>query len=491
MTKTNKDSPGIGKCILIIFGILCMFGSKMIPPMFGLSVGGFQVMGTLIGGIMLLLIDTGWSVALIFFSLCIIPELGMTTVLSSSLGNSIVFFAIFCFALSSVLVKRGIAKRIAIALMTSRLGRKGPWWTITFLFIASFILASFLSGALTFMMFLPIIYKIFEEIGCRPGEEDAGLTSLLIVGVVICTCIAQCATPISHTVTMFGMNFYQNYTGEVMDFGTYVLINFPVAVLVVVVWCLIARFLWNPDVSRLEGLDHDILSGECGPMGKGEKITAAVYILVLLAWIVLGLMRYIHPAFHANVLSKIGDAYPPLIGLLILCFLRDEENKPVVDYGDAMKSVSLNTIMYMAVVLAVSAAVSNQELGITVWMTETFGGILQGVNPMLFVILIIAVCILLTNFVPNVVVVTLGMSVAMPLVSTIYTGQVSPLMVAALITAGGSYAYAAPSACPTSAIACGTEWMKQGELLKWGMVSAVSAIIVSCLVGMPIGMLFG
>lgn len=110
---------------------------------------------------------------------------------------------------------------------------------------------------------------------------------------------------------------------------------------------------------------------------------------------------------------------------------------------------------------------------------------------MLFVILIIAVCILLTNFVPNVVVVTLGMSVAMPLVSTIYTGQVSPLMVAALITAGGSYAYAAPSACPTSAIACGTEWMKQGELLKWGMVSAVSAIIVSCLVGMPIGMLLG
>ena len=62
MTKTNKDSPGIGKCILIIFGILCMFGSKMIPPMFGLSVGGFQVMGTLIGGIMLLLIDTGFVV---------------------------------------------------------------------------------------------------------------------------------------------------------------------------------------------------------------------------------------------------------------------------------------------------------------------------------------------------------------------------------------------------------------------------------------------
>jgi len=160
MAKTNEKNSSIGKLILIICGIVVMFGSKVVDPMFGLSSGAFQVMGTLVGAIMLLLIDTGWSIALIFFSLCIIPELGMATVLSSSLGSSTIFFAIFCFAFSSVLAKRGLAKRIAIGLMTSKIGRKGPWWTITMLFIASFLLASFLSGALTFMIFLPIIYKI-------------------------------------------------------------------------------------------------------------------------------------------------------------------------------------------------------------------------------------------------------------------------------------------------------------------------------------------
>ncbi len=73
-------------------------------------------------------------------------------------------------------------------------------------------------------------------------------------------------------------------------------------------------------------------------MGKGEKIAAVVYILVLLAWIVPGLMRYIYPALYESVLSKIGDAYPPLFGLLALCFLRDEDNKSIIDYGKTLWS---------------------------------------------------------------------------------------------------------------------------------------------------------
>lgn len=490
MTKTNENRFAIGRTTLIICSILFMFGSKLVPPMFGLSNGGFQVLGTLIGGVLLLLIDTGWSVALIFFSLCIIPELGMTTVLTSSLGSSTIFFFIFCFAFSWILAERGIAKRIAIGLMTSKIGRKGPWWTITMLFAACFLVACFLSSTLSFMIFLPIIYKIFEAVGCKQ-EEDSEFTSLLIAGVVICVCVAQCATPIAHTITIFGMNSYQNYTGEIMDFGTYVLICMPVAVLVVTAWCLIARFLWNPDVSLLESLDHDILAEECGPMGKGEKITAGVYVLVLLGWIVPGFSRYLSPELYANLFSKIGDAYPPLIGLLVLCFFRDENKKHIINYGDAMKSVSLNTIMYLAAVLALSAAVSSKEIGISDWMASTLGTFFNGVSPIVFTVLIVTGCILLTNFIPNMVVVTLGISIAMPVVSTMYAGQISPLMVAALITAAGSYAYATPSSCPTAAVACGTGWIKQGLLFKWGMVSAVTAIVFSCLVGIPIGILLG
>lgn len=491
MKKELGKRTGIGTVIVIICSVILMFGSKLVPPMFGLSSGGFQVMGTLIGAIMLLLIDTGWPVALIFFSLCIIPELGPASVVASSLGSTTIFFCVFCFAFSYVLTHTGLAKRIAISLMTSKISRKGPWWLITMIFVGSFLLASFLPGALTFMIFLPIVSNIFEEVGCRKGEKISGMTSLLVVGVAICTCIAQCGTPISHTVTMFGMNAYQNYTGEILDFGTYVLICLPVAILVVIAWCLIARFLWKPDVSMLEGLNYDSLKKECGPMGKGEKITAAVYILVLLGWILPGLMRYISPALYQSFFSLIQDSYPPLIGLLVLCFCRDENQKPIINFSDALRSVSLSTIMYLAVVLALSAAVSNKELGITAWMAQTFGGVFSGVSPMLFVILIVAFCILLTNFIPNIVVVTLGMSVAMPLISTMYAGQVSPMMVAALITAGGSYAYAAPSSCPTSAIVCGTGWINQQDLFKWGLVSAVSAILFSCVVGIPIGMVLG
>ena len=87
----TTQKSGYGKTILSILGFLLMFGSKLMPPLFGLSGAGVQVIGTLFGGVCLLLVDTGWSTALIFVSLAMIPEIGLNSVLGSSLGSSTMF----------------------------------------------------------------------------------------------------------------------------------------------------------------------------------------------------------------------------------------------------------------------------------------------------------------------------------------------------------------------------------------------------------------
>ena len=145
------------------------------------------------------------------------------------------------------------------------------------------------------------------------------------------------------------------------------------------------------------------------------------------------------------------------------------------------------TILYMAAVLGLSGCVNNADVGLSAWLAEVLGDAFSGMGVVTFVIVIVTICILATNFMPNMVVVTLGMAVAMPLMTGIYDGQFSPMVVGALITAAGSYAYAAPSACPTAAIACGSGWIDNADLLKYGLISAVTAIIFSCAVGIPLG----
>ena len=482
----SKSEMTRGKFLVFAIGFIIMFGVKLLPPPWGMSSAAFQVFGVVIGGLIMLFVTVGLSSVMIFLALSLIPELGVGTVAAQSFGNSTFMLMMFIFMFSSVLDKRGIAKRIAIGLMTSRIGRKGPWYTVTMIFVAAFIIGSFLGSALSLMIFLPILVQIFRETGSGSPEQKSPITSLLVCGVAICVCIAQCGTPIGHTITIYGMRAYEQYTGGSLDFGTYCAISLPVAILTVIAWCLIARFIWKPDLSAMSGLDYDRLRAEVTAMNRGDKIATAIYVLVILAWVIPGVSRYLIPSLYNAVFSKIDDNIPAMIGISALCLIRSE-GKPLITYDELIKTVPFKTILYMAAVLGLSGCVNNADVGLSAWLAEVLGDAFSGMGVVTFVIVIVTICILATNFMPNMVVVTLGMAVAMPLMTGIYDGQFSPMVVGALITAAGSYAYAAPSACPTAAIACGSGWIDYADLLKFGLISAVTAIIFSCAVGIPLG----
>lgn len=485
MKKSSELSNG--QKILFALGFLIMFGAKFLPAPWGLSVDGFQVLAVVIGGLMMLLVTVGLSSVMIFIALATVPAIGISKLCSSSFGNSTFMLMLFIFMFSAVLDKRGIAKRIAVGLMTSKIGRKGPWYTIIMIFIGAFIVGSFLGSTLSLMIFLPILVQIFKEVGIGGTDESNGLTSLIVCGVCICVCIAQCGTPIGHTVTIYGMRAFQQYTGEALDFGTFEIVCLPIAFLVTVAWCLIARFIWKPDVSQLEGLDYDGLKAQLGRMNRGDIVTCVIYILVIVAWILPGVTRYASPALYQNVFSKVDDCYPALFGVAALCLLRVDGER-LVSYDDLLKSAPLKTLIYMAAVLGLSAAVNNADVGLNTWLAEVLGAAFSGMSVTVFVIMILTVCILATNFIPNIVIIALGMAVAMPLLNGIYAGQFNPMVLASLIAAAGSYAYAAPSSCPTAAVTCGSGWIKTGDLLKYGLISAVSAIFFSCLIGIPMGL---
>ena len=486
MAKTKKLSKG--QLALFAVGFIIMFGVKFLPAPWGMSDDAFQVLGVVIGGLLMLFVTVGLSSIMIFLAMSTVPCLGVSTVAAQSFGNSTFMLMIFIFMFSAVLDKRGIAKRIAIGLMTNRIGRRGPWHTVTMIFVAAFVVGSFLGSALSLMIFLPILVQIFRETGSNGTGEKTPLTSLLVSGVAICVCIAQCGTPIGHTITIYGMRAYEQYTGGALDFGTYCVIALPIAILTMLAWCAIARFIWKPDLTSMKGLDYDRLRGDLPKMNRGDIVTTVIYVLVVVAWILPGVSRYLMPGLYDSFFSGIDDSIPAMIGIIALCLIK-VDGESLVTYDELLKTVPLKTILYMAAVLGLSGCVNNADVGLSSWLAGVLGSAFSGMNVYVFIILIVAICILATNFMPNMVVVTLGMAVAMPLMTTIYADQMNPMVVGALITAAGSYAYAAPSACPTAAIACGSGWIDSGDLLKYGMLSAVTAIIFSCVVGIPLGMI--
>ncbi|EEG57052.1 SLC13 family permease, partial [Enterocloster asparagiformis] len=281
--------------VVIIIGLfLCFFG-RFIPVSSGLSASGAQTLFIMVGGLLMwLLVGVDWTSLAVILALALIPELGMNKVAAGTLGNSTVFYLLLCFMLAKSLQATGVAHRLAVWFLTGSFSRKGAWCTIAMIFVSIFVLSSGLSSSSTIMIFLPILYEIFESLGYEKGKGDI-FPAVMIASLAIICQIAQATTPISHAMTLIGFSSYNSYTGNNLEFGQYVMVAMPVGILTAIGWFLVCRYVWRPDVSRLSRLDYDAIKGNEGPFSKQEKIAATVYLIVVVLWLAPGISKYLCP----------------------------------------------------------------------------------------------------------------------------------------------------------------------------------------------------
>lgn len=119
MSKSKKIglSFSAGKIILIIIATILMFGSRYVPVA-GLPESGVQILGILIGGMILWLsMGVGWTSRYVLFALSTVPILGAAKVCTTSFGNATTVLMLYCFMIAACLTKSGFARRIAIVLI--------------------------------------------------------------------------------------------------------------------------------------------------------------------------------------------------------------------------------------------------------------------------------------------------------------------------------------------------------------------------------------
>ena len=463
----------------IAVSVFLLFFTAWITPFEGLSNAGMQVLGILVGAVVLWLTNgAGWTNFLILMAMMTVPGVGVKPVIAGSFGNDTVVFLLLCFMLSATLTATGLARRISFWFVTNKLGRKSPWWTIFMYFAALFLLSLLLSSTSTFMIFMPIMVEILEQVGYKKEDKPA-VGAMMILGTVVIGQIANSCTPISHAMSITGMTTYTTYTQGTIDFFTFCAALMPAAIVCSIVWCLYARFIWKPEVSKFEALDFDALKATMGPLTKQEKIAAAFYVLVIILWVLPGLAKYVAPGIYQSV-SVIHQCYPPIVVNLITI-----DGKPVLAFSDAFKSVNWSSFIFMATIMELGSLISNADIGVRPWLGTVFTPMFSGMSPIVFMVVICVFGILLTNFVSNAVGLAVCYAIALPLCLSIFEGQVHPMAMGLLITAVSQYAWAAPSSTPNAAVAAGSGWIDTNTMLRHGLVIAAIMAVFFCLVGIP------
>ena len=487
LDKKIGISLSTGKTIALIIAVFFLFFGRLITIP-GLPVTGTCVLFILVGSIILwLTIGVNWTSLIILMALMMVPDLGgYKWVTQNSFGNDTAILMLLCFMLAACLTKSGFARRLAIMLLTNKFSRKSPWNTVLMFMSACLLLGWFLPSSGSILVTLPILDAMLDECG-KTKEEHPDVGVMMSLGAIIGGQLGNGSTPISHAVTIQGIGLFASYVeGSEIEFFTLMGILMPVAVVCLLASWLIFRYLWHPDVSCLKEVNFDALEATVAPMDSREKWSAIVYGIAIFVWMLPGLSKVLFPSLNP-IFSKLNNLYAPIVALIVLQLVTLEDGKPVLTYKEALGNVNWNTVVFIACIMCVGAGVSNSASGIKDWLTVVMSPIFGGISPAVFTLIIIAVGILLTNFISNAVAVAIMMAIAVPLALGVYEGQINVFLISIFAINAVQHSWATPPATPSSAVAASYGWLDTGNMFKWGIIVAIADIFVVWGVGTLMG----
>lgn len=476
------------KTNVTIIAFLFILFFRFVPAPQGLTPISMQVIGLFIGMMLIWnFVSTDWSSFLCMALLAIFQIMKPGQIFSSGLGNSTISFLLTFFMISHTLSQVGFSRRLAIRAITNPVAKKGPWAFVTMFLFASVILASFMSQTAALMIFMQIAERIFDELGYKKGDR---FPQMIILGLAFSVGIGSANTPIGHAIVLIPIQFLLRDTGVTISIINYSIFGTIVGLFIFAALMIIFRIFYKPDLTPLKTFDIDSLSKDLKPLSRQEKISASVFLGVVIVWLLQSiLVNMSNPAIKAfgKYLSSLGTATPTLIGVVLLCVIY-VDGKPVMNFKDsAANGVPWGGLIFNAAVLVMSAALVLEKVGISKYLIKTITPMVKGMSPMFFILTVVGLCTILTNFASNTVCATVFYSIAAPI--AISMGNVNVVALAAMIGASASYAYATPPATMPTAIVAGSGWIDVRTMFKYGMPLALVSIFFLIVVGYPIASL--
>lgn len=447
---------GTKRTVVYLISLLIILGFWMIPAPAGMSASGMQVLGILLGVLLLWLTESiDWPSYLCLAGLTLVPELKMGSILSSSFGNSTFAFLLFTFMCTYAVGQTSFVKRCAIGFITNRLASKGSWWFITIYCLSVLLIGMVMSPVVLFVIYMPILNSVCSELKLEKSDK---LANTLILGTLFSCAIS-----------------YAHYMAEAIPVG---LISF-------VAMLAIFRFILRPDTAKLRELNAENLKADLKPMEKREKWIVGIFFAVVVAWVMPEFLKGVLPGV-ASFFSARGTTFPPMIGAIAM-FMISIDGKPLLNFKEAMsKGVQWGGLVMAAATLAIGSAMTNADIGLTAWLSGAIEPVLTGLNPVLIVLVFAVWTYIMTNACSNMVTVTVVCAVALP-ICLASGGALNAASMAAMIGMGASYAFVLPPAHPNVALAIGTGWTNTSQVVKYGLPLMVIALLAAAFVGYPIG----
>ncbi|WP_295636619.1 SLC13 family permease [uncultured Mailhella sp.] len=485
-TSTAPAAPKKPNVMYFVHTIIClviMFGFGQLSPIEPLTPLGMNLIGIFLGVLYgWIFIDIIWPSIAGLLALMLVGGMKPGALLNKSFGDPIVVMMFFIFVFCATINYYGLSKFISLWFIT-RKAVAGKPWLFTYTFLASIMLLGGLTSASPAAVIgWSILYGVCEVCGYKKGD---GYPTMMVFGIVYAAQVGMAIIPFKQAALTV-MSAYETMSGTHIDYAKYMFIAIVACALCSLLFLLIGKYIFRPDVSKLADLDASNLDKDQSLSLSGVQKSVLGFLFALVA---LLLIPAFLPADLAVVkfLKSIGNTGICMFLVGIMCFIK-VNGKPLLRFKAMVDDgVAWGIIFILAMVQPLSGAMANPASGITPFLMSVLEPLFGSGSPLFFALCMGLLATILTQFINNGAV---GVAL-MPIIFSYCTNKgVGPEMAVIMVVMGVHLAFLTPAASSSAALLHGNEWASTKSiwksspiviLLSWILMSAVIVIMGSVL----------
>lgn len=462
-------------------GILITFGFGSLPPLEPITPMGMKVLGIFLGMIFLWsFVSILWPSLLGIVALIISGYAPLPKVLHMSFGDTVPTLVLFAMVLFGAVQHAGVTRYISRWFLTRKIINGKPVM-FSFVFIyATYVLSALSANILPALLFMwAILYSVLEDVGYKKGDK---YTAIMVIGTMFGAISGQASKPFTGSALMI-TGAYEKVAHAQLDYLKYMLFGFILCSLGIVVYTLLIKFVFRPDMSRIKDISVERFNKDkLPPMSTVQKIMMVSLFGYLIMVLLPSLLPKSIPAIA--LLAKIGPLGVVMLFVIGLCLCR-VDNKPIFNFKEiAGNYVIWDVYFLVCMAMVVSSAMTESSTGITEFLSQNMDPLLGGHSFFVFAAMVVLFSMSITQFANNGV-----MGVLLMPVIKIFSEQAggsfeatATLMIFAL-----HVALLTPAASPYAAVLYGNkDWISQGEILKYGGIIFIASILMYAIVGVPV-----
>lgn len=445
MEAKRQASKGTTLLVKKIIVLVLMFGVGYLPPFGLITPVGMQLLGVFLGALF------GWvTIDLIWPSIIGVVAFGMTAFygsmaecFSACYGNQTALLILGSLFACALITESGLGSVIISTLLNLKISKKNPYIMSFMFFIGAWIIAT-LTHAIVAGVLVINLYRVMAEKCKVPNQHITN--SYFLVGAALGATFGDLTFPFK-AMSYAILNVYTSFTGNEIPLVPYMCTISVALPVILAIHVLMGRFLWKVDMSFFSGAD------------AVEKVTATKRQKTALGLLLVMMVGLMLPSFTSGstfplfvLINRMGLGGVTLF-IIALMMLWPVDGEPLMSIPALSQHFQWGVYFCVCFLIPLANAFSSADAGICDTISTFLTPILSGFPPYVFMVLIVLLSVVATNFLNNLVVATLFIAILFSMTDLI--GSLNSASMVLGLALASYAACATPAANPVNAFLFG------------------------------------